>query len=119
MLDDATRYQLLKLLTEHPNITQRELAGRIGMSLGKVNYCLRALAEKGWIKANNFRRNPNKAAYGYWLTPEGLQEKAAVTLRFLRRKMAEYDTLKAEIAALRQEVDDLAASGIDTGRGTA
>jgi len=119
MLDDATRYQMLKILQERPECTQRELAQRMGVSVGKVNYCLRALAEKGWIKANNFRRNPNKGVYSYLLTPEGVQEKARVTVRFLHRKMAEYDTLKAEIATLRQEVDDLAASGLDAGRGTA
>ena len=109
MLDDATRYQLLKLLTEHPESTQRELAAAMGISLGKANYCINALIEKGMVKTDNFRRNPNKGVYAYLLTPEGVQEKARVTVRFLHRKMAEYDTLQAEIAALRQEVDGLAA----------
>ena len=119
MLDDATRYHLLKLLTEHPESTQRELAAAMGISLGKANYCINALIEKGMVKTDNFRRNPNKGAYAYLLTPEGVQEKARVTVRFLHRKMAEYDALRAEIVALRREVDDLAASGLDAGRGAA
>ena len=119
MLDDATRYQLLKLLTEHPESTQRELAAAMGVSLGKANYCIKALIEKGLVKTDNFRRNPKKGVYAYLLTPEGVQEKARVTVRFLHRKMAEYDALQAEIAALRREVDDLAASGLDAGRGAA
>ncbi len=119
MLDDATRYQLLKLLTEHPEMTQRELAAAMGISLGKTNYCINALIEKGMVKSGNFRRNPNKDVYAYLLTPEGVQEKARVTVRFLHRKMAEYDTLQAEIAALRREVDGLSASGLDAGRGAA
>jgi len=119
MLDDATRYHLLKLLTEHPESTQRELAAAMGISLGKANYCINALIEKGMVKTDNFRRNPNKGAYAYLLTPEGVQEKARVTVRFLHRKMAEYDTLQAEIAALRREVDGLSASGLDAGRGAA
>jgi EPS-associated MarR family transcriptional regulator len=119
MLDDATRYQLLKLLSERPEITQRELAAAMGVSLGKTNYCIQALIEKGLVKTGNFRRNPNKGAYAYLLTPEGVQEKARVTVRFLHRKMAEYDILQTEIAALQREVDDLAASGLDARRSTA
>ncbi len=119
MLDDATHYHLLKLLTERPDITQRELAAAMGISLGKTNYCLNALIEKGIVKTGNFRRNPQKGVYAYLLTPEGVQEKARVTVRFLRRKMAEYDTLRGEIAALVREVEDLGASGLDAGRGVA
>lgn len=104
MLDDATHYHLLKLVDERPDITQRELAQAMGISLGKVNYCLRALVEKGFVKANNFRRNPDKGTYSYLLTPEGVAEKARVTARFLRRKMEEYDVLLNEIEVLRQEV---------------
>jgi EPS-associated MarR family transcriptional regulator len=115
MLDDATRYQLLKLLAERPEITQRELAAAMGVSLGKANYCIQALIEKGLVKTGNFRRNPNKGVYAYLLTPEGVQEKAQVTLRFLHRKMAEYDALQAEIAALRQEVDGLGAPVLNAG----
>ena len=117
MLDDATRYRLLKLLEEHPESTQRELAAAMGISLGKANYCINALIEKGMVKTDNFRRNPHKGVYAYLLTPEGVQEKARVTVRFLHRKIAEYDTLQAEIAALRREVDGLSASSLDAGRG--
>ncbi|MDD2748531.1 MarR family EPS-associated transcriptional regulator [Acidithiobacillus sp.] len=119
MLDDATRYQLLKLLTEHPEMTQRELAATMGISLGKTNYCLKALVDKGLVKMGNFRNNPDKGVYAYLLTPEGVQEKARVTVRFLHRKMAEYDALQTEIASLRREVDGLGASGLDSGRGAA
>lgn len=87
----------------------------MGISLGKANYCINALIEKGMIKTDNFRRNPHKGVYAYLLTPEGVQEKARVTVRFLHRKMAEYDTLQAEIAALRREVDGLSASGLNAG----
>ena len=80
MLDDATRHHLLKLLTEHPENTQRELAAAMGISLGKANYCIKALIEKGMIKTDNFRRNPNKGVYAYLLTQEGVQEKARVTV---------------------------------------
>ena len=111
MLDDATRHHLLKLLTEHPESTQRELAAAMGISLGKANYCIKALIEKGMIKTDSFRRNPHKGVYAYLLTPEGVQEKARVTARFLHRKIAEYDILQAEIAALRREVDDFSAAG--------
>ena len=118
-LDDATRYRLLKLIAEHTEYTQRDLAIAMGVSVGKTNFCIKALVEKGWVKAGNFRRNPDKTVYAYLLTPEGVQEKARVTVRFLHRKMAEYDALQAEIAALRREVDGLGASGLDAGRGAA
>ncbi|WP_248883947.1 MarR family EPS-associated transcriptional regulator [Acidithiobacillus acidisediminis] len=107
MLDDSTRYRLLKYLTEHPDCTQRELAAAVGISLGKANYCLNALVEKGLIKAGNFRRSPNKGSYAYLLTPEGVQEKARVTVRFLQRKMEEYDALQDEIKVLRREVEGM------------
>lgn len=116
MLDDATHYQLLKLLTEHPDMTQRQLAAAMGVSLGKANYCLKALIDKGLVKAGNFRRNPDKGVYAYLLTSQGMEEKARVTARFLQRKMAEYDALQAEIAALRREVDVLDTENLDAGR---
>lgn len=106
-LNDELRYQLLKKLEHNPSMTQRELAEEMGMSLGKANYCLKALIEKGWVKAGNFRRNKNKLGYAYLLTPKGLEEKARVTLSFLKRKQAEYDMLKEELKTLRQEASQL------------
>jgi EPS-associated MarR family transcriptional regulator len=103
ILNDETRYQLLKLLEQNPNLTQRELASELGISLGKTNYCLNALIEKGWIKARNFRRNKKKLGYVYLLTTKGLDEKARMTLRFLRLKQQEYGELVKEIEELREE----------------
>lgn len=103
MLNDETRYHLLKELQSSPDMSQRELAGKLGISLGKVNYCLRALIEKGWVKAINFKSSPNKARYLYQLTPTGLEEKAQLTMRFLKIKQAEFEAMKAEINALQQE----------------
>lgn len=110
MLDDDTRYRLLRLLTEHPNYSQRELASELGLSLGKTNYCLRALIEHGWIKVQNFRSSDNKLAYAYVLTPTGAMAKVRATADFLRRKQSEYARLEREIAQLRSEVDALNAS---------
>lgn len=104
MLTDDLRYTLLKHLEENPNASQRELARELGLSLGKVNYCLKALAEKGWIKAGNFRNNPNKLGYAYVLTPAGLEEKVNVTARFLKRKLAEHEQIKQEIEDLRKDI---------------
>lgn len=112
MLDEATHYHLLKLLQDNPELTQRELAEAAGVSLGKVNYCLKALIAKGLIKAANFRNNPNKKAYAYLLTPKGIEEKAHITLRFLQRKREEYESIKAEIAVLQREVQGQSASGL-------
>ena len=102
---DDTHLKLLKALETNPSATQRELAQALGISLGKANYCLRALIDKGLVKANNFRNNRNKLAYAYLLTPKGIEEKVRLTSRFLKRKMAEYEALKAEIEQLRQEVE--------------
>lgn len=102
-LHDDLRYRILKQLEANPAISQRELADATGVSLGRVNYCLRALIEKGLIKVDNFRRKDNKLAYAYLLTPAGIADKIVVTHRFLQRKLAEYDALKAEIEALRNE----------------
>ncbi len=104
MISDEYRYKLLKLLAARPNISQRELARELGISLGKVNYCLTALISKGWVKAQNFKNSDNKRAYAYLLTPGGIDEKAQVTFSFLRRKMAEYEALRAEIEDLTHEV---------------
>jgi len=104
---EEAHYRLLRLLDSSPNLSQRELARELGVSLGKVNYCVNALIEKGWVKARNFRNSNNKLAYAYLLTPRGIEQKAAITVYFLRRKMAEFESLKKEIARLRREVDRL------------
>ena len=103
MISEDLRYKLLKLLAEEPQISQRDLSGRLGISVGKTNYCLSALVDKGLVKINNFRRANNKLAYAYLLTPSGIEEKARVTVSFLQRKMREYAELQEEIEALRQE----------------
>src|SRR5216110_291960 len=101
---DETRYRLLKYLQEHPTATQREVAHDLGVSIGKANYCLKALVEKGWVKVRNFRNSNKKAAYLYVLTPHGIEEKINVTAAFLRRKRNEYDLLAQEIDRLTDEV---------------
>ena len=95
---------LLRQLTQEPAASQRSLAVQLGVSLGKINFCLRALVDKGWVKANNFRRSDNKMAYAYVLTPIGLEEKARLTKLFLQRKLGEFETLQQEIVTLRREV---------------
>ena len=104
MLTDEYRYKILKELQQDPDLSQRELAKRLGISLGKANFCLKALIEKGSIKADNFKSNANKTGYLYLLTPKGLEEKVTLTQRFLQRKIAEYEALEQEIEQLRQEV---------------
>ena len=109
-MKDEIHYKLLKVLEETPDVTQRELAARLGISLGKANYCLRALMSKGWVKMDNFRRNTNKMGYVYLLTPRGIEEKARFAVSFLRHKLHEFDALKAEIDRLQLEVDGGAAN---------
>lgn len=104
-MNDSTRYQILRLLERDPTLSQREIAKELGMSLGKTNYCLRAVVGKGWVKVRNFRNSANKAAYIYQLTPRGLSAKARITRRFLDRKLEEYERLQEEIQQLRAEVD--------------
>ncbi len=94
----------MSLLKDNPDLTQRELAQSLGISLGSVNYCLKALVDKGWVRVKNFAYSKNKFGYIYVLTPCGLAEKVTMTQRFLKRKMGEYDQLKAEIEALKSEV---------------
>jgi EPS-associated MarR family transcriptional regulator len=105
MLDETTHYSLLKTLGENPGLSQREIAKRLGVSLGKVNYCLNALVEKGSLKINNFRNSENKLAYAYILTPRGIEQKARMTVEFLRIKMQEFEQLKAEISELQREAN--------------
>jgi EPS-associated MarR family transcriptional regulator len=105
MLDEATHYSLLKTLEEYPELSQRDLAKRLGVSLGKVNFCLNALVEKGSLKINNFRNSENKLAYAYLLTPRGVEEKARITVQFLKNKVREYERLKSEIEELQREAN--------------
>ena len=98
--------RVLRLIELNPQMRQRELAAAAGVSLGKTNYCINALLQKGLIKVQNFKSNKRKLAYAYLLTPAGIAEKAALTQRFLTRKMEEYDALKAEIEQLKQESAD-------------
>jgi EPS-associated MarR family transcriptional regulator len=103
-LQEDTYFRLMRILQQNPDLTQRELADLLGISVGGVNYCLKALIEKGLVKMRNFANAKNKFGYVYVLTPRGISEKAAITQRFLQRKMEEYEVLKSEIAALRSEV---------------
>ena len=99
-------FRVLRLLEGNPQMNQRDLAAAAGVSLGKTNYCINALLEKGLIKVQNFKSSKRKLAYAYLLTPDGIAEKAALTQRFLKRKMEEYEALKAEIDQLKQEATD-------------
>jgi EPS-associated MarR family transcriptional regulator len=103
LLTDEYRYRILKLLEADPHASQRRIADELGISLGRVNYCLKALIDKGLVKVNNFRNNANKRAYLYLLTPQGIEEKTKVTLQFLQLKMAEYEAVKREIEELQRE----------------
>jgi EPS-associated MarR family transcriptional regulator len=118
MLTDEHRYQILKLLESRPDLNQRAVAAELGISLGKVNFCLRALIDKGLLKANNFRNNQNKRAYAYFLTPKGLEEKARITVQFLRLKVAEYEALDQEIERLRAEVAGIGSTPLETSPGS-
>jgi len=102
-IDIELRLRVLRLLSEQPRISQRSLARALGLSVGKVNYCLHALMDKGWVKARNFRNSNNKLAYAYALTPTGIRARALATLAFLEHKQREYRELEREIAALRVE----------------
>jgi len=95
--NNENNFEVLRGIENNPNSTQRELAEELGFSLGKLNYCLNALKEKGLVKMQNFRRNPNKIGYAYILTPKGIREKTKTTINFMQRKMAEYDELKKEL----------------------
>jgi len=99
--------QVMAHLEGNPRHSQREIAGKLGVSLGSVNYCIKELIKKGFIKVENFRKNSNKLGYAYLLTPSGVHEKASLTVSFLKRKQREYAELEVEIAALREEVAKL------------
>ena len=105
-LQEDTHFRVLALLEKNPDISQRDLAKELGIRLGGANYSLRALVEKGMVKAQNFSSSDKKLAYAYILTPKGLAEKSLLTARFLRRKMDEYEALKAEIESLQHALHD-------------
>ena len=98
-------FNVILALEKSPTLTQRDLASVLGFSVGKVNYCLKALIDKGLIKAGRFSRNPNKRQYAYLLTPQGIASKAVLAAYFLERKMAQYEALKGEIVALQAQVN--------------
>lgn len=102
---EESHLKVLRLLEKNPSMSQRELAEALGISLGKTNYCIQALVEKGLLKINNFRNNKNKSIYVYLLTPEGVSKRAELTINFLRKKIKEYEVLKEEISQLKGEVD--------------
>lgn len=111
--DAAATLEALRLLEGRPELTQRQLSRRLGLSLGKTHYVLHALLNKGLVKVENFRRNDNKLAYAYLLTPKGLKEKLRLTRAFLARKESEFETLQATIAQLRHEVQRPGSAPLD------
>jgi EPS-associated MarR family transcriptional regulator len=104
LIQEDTSYRILRILQANPEINQRELARHLGMSLGGLNYCLRALMDKGYVKLDNFQNSKHRFKYVYLLTPAGLAQKVAMTSRFLKRKMDEYEALRTEIETLKAEV---------------
>ncbi|NUZ08200.1 MarR family EPS-associated transcriptional regulator [Piscinibacter koreensis] len=110
-LQEDTYFRAMRILQQNPDLTQRELAAKLGVSVGGLNYCLKALMERGWVKMQNFSHSKNKFGYVYMLTPGGIAGKAALASRFLKRKMDEYEALKAEIATLELESHETMASG--------
>ena len=107
-MPEERHLKVLRLLEQNPEMTQRELAEALGVSVGATNYCLKALVGKGWVKLENFQKNPNKLGYLYLLTPMGIAAKTELTASFLQRKVAEYKVLRAEIDQLQAEMDGLA-----------
>ena len=103
-MDPETHYRLLKLLETDPNLTQRQMAGEMGVSLGKFNYCLKELVKKGFVKVDRFTSSDNKAAYMYILTPRGIEEKSTITMSFLKRKIKEFEEIQQQIEELKQEI---------------
>lgn len=104
---EEINFALLRILEKNPQYTQRDLSREMGVSLGKVNYCIKKLVEKGWVKANNFRNNTDKLSYKYLLTPIGIEEKSKLTISFLYRKMEEYEMLRNEIIKLKEDSNNL------------
>jgi len=104
MRKSDTEYIILKILKDNPKMTQRQISKELGLSLGKTNYVVRALVDKGWVKLSNFKRSDNKLGYIYILTPEGVSEKTTLAQNFLKRKSEEYNKLKIEIEILKNEL---------------
>ncbi len=104
-MNTEIRYRLLKLLEANPNLTQRQMAEEMGLSLGKFNYCIKGLVNAGIVRIDRFKTSDNKAAYLYLLTPKGMNEKAGITASFLKRKLDEYEELKQQIELLQNEVE--------------
>lgn len=113
-IHQETHLKVLRLLEVNPQMNQRDLAAALGVSLGKTNFCLKALLEKGLLKVQNFQSNKRKLAYAYFLTPAGIAEKTALAGQFLKRKIEEYELLRAEIEALQHEVDTPVNASADT-----
>ena len=113
-LQEENHLKVLRFLEVNPHLSQRELADALGVSLGKTNYCLKALLGKGLIKMQSFKKSQNKLAYAYLLTPDGIAEKAGLTVRFLARKVAEYESLTLEIEALKAEMSNAQTTGLET-----
>ena len=104
MINQELEYRALKILEQKPDLTQRQLSEELGVSLGKTNYVVKSMIDVGWVKLDNFQKSDNKWGYAYLLTPMGVAEKAAITLRFLKKKQQEHNDLQLEIARLQQEV---------------
>jgi EPS-associated MarR family transcriptional regulator len=106
VFDDGLRCSLFRLLQTDPRISQRALAKALGVSLGKANYCLKAFIDRGWVRPRRFQHNGNKRGYAYIITPDGLEAKERITVRFLQCKLTEYEALQEEIKELRQEIQN-------------
>ena len=104
MEKDPDKFNVLRKVNSNPNISQRELASQLNLSLGKVNYCLKSLKSKGLVKIKNFKKSENKLRYAYILTPKGISEKTKITISFMKRKMREYDELKSEIEETNKKI---------------
>jgi EPS-associated MarR family transcriptional regulator len=114
-LQEDTNFRVLRMLQDNPDMTQREIAQKLGVSTSGLNYCLNALIDKGYLKVQNFSQSKNKFGYIYVLTPQGIAEKAQLTSRFLRRKMAEYEALRVEIESLHAEAKSPAIGSVGGG----
>tara|TARA_X000000368_G_C22815798_1_gene616726 strand:- start:403 stop:753 length:351 start_codon:yes stop_codon:yes gene_type:complete len=107
MINQELEYRVLKILEREPNLTQRQIAEKLGISLGKTHYLIKSLVDIGWIKLDNFKRSKNKLGYAYLLTPKGVLQKSSITVKFLFKKKQEYAQLREEIAELQKEVNNL------------